>query len=147
MPSSEGKWPEAGERLGYVLDSSFMVDLIRSDPDARRWARELDARRELKLLSTPVLYEIASGLLYTRSRSEAAAFQRLSANYSIVPFDELSAMRAAEIRAELMKLGKVKSHVDTMIAGIAAAGRHTLVSRDADFRVISEALGLAVEPY
>lgn len=133
--------------MGYVLDSSFMVDLIRSDPDAKRRAKELDAGREPKLLSTPVLYEIASGLLYTRSRSEAAAFQRLSANYTIVPFDELSAIRAAEIRAELMKLGKVKSHVDTMIAGIAAAGRHTLVSRDGDFQVISEALGLAVEPY
>jgi len=130
-----------------VLDSSFVVDLIRSDPDAKRRAKELDARREPKLLSTPVLYEIASGLLYTRSRSEAAAFQRLSANYTIVPFDELSAIRAAEIRAELMRLGKVKSHVDTMIAGIAAAGRHTLVSRDEDFRAISDALGLAVEPY
>ena len=133
--------------MGYVLDSSFVVDLIRSDPDAKRRAKELDARREPKLLSTPVLYEIASGLLYTRSRSEAAAFQRLSANYTIVPFDELSAIRAAEIRAELMRLGKVKSHVDTMIAGIAAAGRHTLVSRDEDFRAISDALGLAVEPY
>lgn len=130
-----------------MLDSSFLVDLIRSDPDAKRRAKELDARREPKLLSTPVLYEIASGLLYTRSRSEAAAFQRLSANYTIVPFDELSAIKAAEIRAELMKLGKVKSHVDTMIAGIAAAGRHTLVSRDANFQVISEAVGLAIEPY
>lgn len=93
------------------------------------------------------MYEIASGLLYTRSRSEAAAFQRLSANYTVVPFDEPSAMKAAEIRAELMKLGRVKSHVDTMIAGIASAGRHTLVSRDEDFQAISEAVGLAVEAY
>jgi len=133
--------------LGFVLDTTFIVDLIRSDPDAKRRAKELDARREPKLLSTPVLYEIASGLLYTRSRSEAAAFQRLSANYTVVPFDEPSAMKAAEIRAELMKLGRIKSHVDTMIAGIASAGRHTLVSRDQDFQAISEAMGLAVEAY
>jgi len=133
--------------LGYVLDTTFIVDLIRSDPGAKTRAKELDARREPKLLSTPVMYEIASGLLYTRSRSEAAAFQRLSANYTIVPFDEPSAMKAAEIRAELMKLGRVKSHVDTMIAGIASAGRHTLVSRDEDFKAISEVVGLAVESY
>ena len=133
--------------MGFVLDTTFIVDLIRSDPDAKRRAKELDARREPKLLSTPVLYEIASGLLYTRSRSEAAAFQRLSANYTVVPFDEPSAMKAAEIRAELMKLGRIKSHVDTMIAGIASAGRHTLVSRDQDFQAISEAMGLAVEAY
>ena len=144
---SGGNWAREGERLGDVLDSTFMVDLLRSDPDAKTRAKELDAGREAKLLSTPVLYEIASGLLYTRSRSEAAAFQRLSANYTIVPFDEPSAIKAAEIRAELMKLGKVKSHVDTMIAGIAAAGRHILVSRDEDFQVISGALGLQIESY
>ena len=133
--------------MGYVLDSTFVVDLLRSDPDAKKKAKELDAGREPKLLSTPVLYEVASGLLYTRSRSEAAAFQRLSSNYTIIPFDEPAAVRAAEIRAELMKLGKVKSHVDTMIAGIAVSGRHVLVTRDADFQVISEALGLQVASY
>ena len=133
--------------MGYVLDSTFLVDLLRSDPHARKKAKELDTRREAKLLSTPVLYEITSGLLYTRSRSEAAAFQRLSANYVIASFDEVSAIKAAEIRAELTRLGKVKSHVDTMIAGIAAAGRHVLVSRDEDFQAISEALGLQVESY
>ena len=133
--------------MGYVLDSTFIVDLLRSDSSAKKRAKELDARREPKLLSTPVLYEVASGLLHTRSRSEAAAFHRLSANYTIVPLDEASAMRAAEIRSELLKLGRVKSHVDTMIAGIAAAGGHILVSRDADFQAISGALGLQVESY
>ena len=133
--------------MAYVLDSTFIADLLRKDSKAKDKARELDARREPKLLSTPVLYEISSGLLVTRSRSEAAAFHRLSANYTIVPFDEPSAVKAAEIRAELMKLGRVKSHVDTMIAGIAGAGRHTLVSRDADFRDISSTLGLQVESY
>lgn len=133
--------------MGYVIDSTFVIDLLRSDSGAKKKARELDARREPKLLSTPVLYEVVSGLLHTRSRSEAIGFQRLAANYSIVPFDETSAMKAAEIRAELMNLGRVKSHVDTMLAGIAAAGRHTLVSRDADFRAISGATGLPVESY
>lgn len=130
-----------------MIDSTFVIDLLRSDSGAKKKARELDARREPKLLSTPVLYEVVSGLLHTRSRSEAIGFQRLAANYSIVPFDETSAMKAAEIRAELMNLGRVKSHVDTMLAGIAAAGRHTLVSRDADFRAISGATGLPVESY
>ena len=133
--------------MGYVLDSAFVVDLLRSDQAAKKLAKELDARREPKLLTTPVLYEISSGLLHTRSRSEAAAFQRLAANYAIVPFDESSATRAAEIRAELMRLGKVKCHVDTMIAGIAAAGRHVLVSRDHDFQAMSGAIGLQIESY
>jgi len=98
-------------------------------------------------MTTPVLYEVLAGLLFTRSRSEAAAFQQLSAGYVLAPFDEASASAAAEIRAELMRLGRVKSHVDTMIAGIASAGRHTLITRDSDLAEIHQAVGLLVEPY
>ncbi len=123
------------------------MDLLRSDPDAQRKARELDGRRESKVLTTPVLYEVLAGLLFTRSRSEAAAFEALAARYARVPFDEPGASRAAEIRAELLRLGRVKSHVDVVIAGIASAGRHVLVSKDADFQEIGRAVGLLVEPY
>ena len=133
--------------MGYVLDTAFLVDLLRSDPAAKRKARELDSRRETKVLTAPVLYEILAGLLYTRSRSEAAAFRQLAARYALAAFDEASASKAADIRAELMRLGRVKSHVDTMIAGIAQEGRHTLISRDADFAEISRAVGLLVESY
>ncbi len=62
-----------------------------------------------------------------------------------VTFDGPAASRAAEIRAELLRLGRVKSHVDVMIAGIARSGRHTLISRDADFKEIGRAVGLVVE--
>jgi predicted nucleic acid-binding protein len=133
--------------VGYVLDTAFLVDLLRADPAAKKKARELDASREPKIMTTPVLYEILAGLLFTRSRSEAAAFQQLSAGYVLAPFDETSASKAAEIRAELMRLGRVKSHVDTMIAGIASAGRHTMITRDSDFAEIRAAMGLLVEPY
>ena len=46
-----------------------------------------------------------------------------------------------------MRLGRLKSHVDVMIAGVAAAGGHVLVTRDRDFQDIAEAVGLAVERY
>ncbi len=133
--------------MAVVLDTAFLVDLLRKEPAAVKKAKELDARREPKLLTTPGLYEVLAGLLFTRSRSEAAAFAQLAAGYARAPFDEAAASQAAEIRAELLRLGRVKSHVDVMIAGIAAAGRHTLVSRDADFRDIGKAVGLLVESY
>jgi hypothetical protein len=34
-----------------------------------------------------------------------------------------------------------------MIAGIASAGRHTMITRDSDFAEIRAAMGLLVEPY
>ena len=59
----------------------------------------------------------------------------------------VAALKAAEIRAELLRLGRVKSHVDIMIAGVALEGSHTLVTRDRDFKEIAETVGLDVEAY
>lgn len=133
--------------MGTTLDTTFIVDLLRGDEGARAKARELDGRKEPTVLTTPVLYEISSGLLYRRSRSETAAFRALASRFDLVWFDESSAVRAAEIRAELMRLGRVKGHVDVMLAGIAVEGGHTLITRDQDFRGIAEAVPLAVESY
>ena len=133
--------------MGVTVDTNFIIDVLRADAAAIAKSRELDTRPETKHLSTPVLYEITSGLLYTRSRSEAGAFRTLASRFSILPFDEPAATRAAEIRAELMRLGRLKSHVDVMIAGVEAAGGHALVTRDRDFLDIAEAVGLIVETY
>jgi len=133
--------------MGVTVDTNFIIDVLRADAAALAKSQEIDRRPEAKLLSTPVLYEITSGLLYTRSRSEAGAFRTLASRFAILPFDEPAATRAAEIRAELMRLGRLKSHVDVMIAGVAAAGGHTLVTRDRDFQDIAQAVGLVVESY
>ena len=120
---------------------------MHSDRGAESKAKQLDEAREMKFLPAPALYEIVSGVLYSRSKSEAVAFQRLGEQFQIVPFDEAAAMKAADIRAELLKEGKVKTHVDTMIAGIALAGGHILISRDNDFKAISDVFGLNLESY
>lgn len=133
--------------LGITVDSTFIIDILRSDEAASEKARELDSRRDTKFLTTPVLYEITAGLLFTRSRSEAAAFRRISSSFAVLPFDEASATKAAEVRAELLRLGVPKGHVDVMIAGIAIANNHTLVSRDKDFQAISSAVDLTIEAY
>ncbi|TLZ72217.1 MAG: type II toxin-antitoxin system VapC family toxin [Methanobacteriota archaeon] len=133
--------------MGVMVDSTFVIDVLRSDPAALQKSRDLDARPDAKVLSTPVVYEITAGLLYTRSRSEATAFRALASRFVILPFDEPAAARAAEVRAELMRLGRAKSHVDVMIAGVASAGGHVLITRDSDFRDIANVVGLAVEAY
>lgn len=61
--------------------------------------------------------------------------------------DLSGAERAAAIRVELSQLGRVQGTDDILTAGIALAGGHSLVTRDADFRDISKATGLVVEPY
>ena len=133
--------------MAYILDTSFIIDLMRSDKGAVRKARELEQMEDRKLLPAPALYEVISGFLFSRSRSEAAAFQRLAERFNVVPYDATAALKAAQIRAELMKTGRVKSHVDTMIAGIALNGGNVLVTRDADFNAIGDTFELEIEPY
>ena len=133
--------------MAYILDTSFIIDLMRSDTGAVGKAREMERLRDRKLLPAPVLYEITAGFIFSRSKSESAVFQRLAERFIIVPFDESAALSAAEIRAELLKTGRVKSHVDTMIAGIALAGGNVLITRDADFNAIGESLGLEIAGY
>lgn len=133
--------------MGVTVDSNFIIHILRSDPAALAKAKEIEDRGEAKFLSTPVLYEISAGLLFTRSRTEAAAFRALSSRFGSLPFDEPAALKAAEIRAELLRMGRAKSHVDTMIAGIALEGSHVLITRDRDFKDIGETVGLNVEAY
>lgn len=133
--------------MGITFDASFVIDVIRRERAAVAKAKELQTSREVQVLTAPVLYEVSTGLLFTRSRSDAAAFRGFAARFSVLPFDEAAAMKAAEIQAELMRRGTAKAHIDVMIAGIAAQGGHTLVTRDADFASIGTVVGLPVEPY
>ncbi len=133
--------------MGITVDTSYVIDVLREDEGALAKSEELDHRREAKFLSTPVLYEVSAALLHRRSRSETAAFRALASSFVVLPFDEPSAMKAAEIRTELLRMGRVKGHVDVMIGGIAAAGGHTLITRDQDFQEIAETMALSIDSY
>lgn len=129
------------------LDTNFLVDLLRGSKDAVEKAREIDGSGAAVYISTPVLYEIQAGLFHRRSRSEAEAFRALASRYGILPFDQESAVKAAEIRAELLRLGRPKAHVDVMVAGIALARGLKLVSRDEDIIALGGTFGFRVERY
>ena len=133
--------------MGISFDTNFLIDLLRGDEDALSKAREIDELGETKYLSTPVLYEIQTGLFRKRSRSEVEAFRALASRHLILSFDEEAAYRAGELRAELHRLGRPKSHVDVMVAGIAIARGLKLVSRDEDIVSLGKTFGFLVERY
>ena len=55
--------------MAYVLGTSFVIDLMLSDGDAARKAKELDGSRATKLLPAPTIYEVVADLLFSRSKS------------------------------------------------------------------------------
>ncbi|MHB8603754.1 MAG: type II toxin-antitoxin system VapC family toxin [Thermoplasmatota archaeon] len=133
--------------MGVILDSSFVIDLLRNDRHARAKIEEIESRALATHFVAPVLYEVAAGLAYTRSRSEASRLRAALEGHDVLPFDESAAMRAADVRAELLRRGARKPEVDVMVAGIALAGGHIVVTRDRDFDALADSTGLAIERY
>ncbi len=133
--------------MGVALDSTLFVDLARRRPGALAKIAELDARPETKVVPAPVAYEILHGILHARSLTQAALFRAWVNKFQVASLDLASAERAATIRTELSRLGRTKGVVDILSAGIALAGGHSLVTRDADFSEIAEATGLTLERY
>lgn len=133
--------------MGVALDSTFFIDLARRRSSAIRKVEELDSRSEVKVIPTSVAYEVLSGIVRSKSRTQAALFRGWVSRFHVAELTLEGVEKAALIRAELSHLGKVKGTGDILTAGIAVAGRHSLVTRDKDFPEIAEVTGLVIEPY
>ena len=93
-------------------------------------------------LSSVVQFELFFGAVNgTRREASLATLDRL--NFSVLPFEEQDAFRAAEIRATLKSLGTPIGPYDVLIAGQALARDLTLLTRNT--REFSRVEGLRVE--
>ena len=133
--------------MGVALDSSFLIDLMRGEGAARVRLTRLEDERELVSIPTPVVYELIAGTMARRGRSESQRLAGFLSRFPTLPLDKEAAEQAAEIRAELLSLGREKPHVDVLIAGIALRNDLPLVTRDADFVDIAAATGLQIDRY
>lgn len=133
--------------MGVTLDSSVLVDVLRGDERALAVLDRVESRGLTPLLSAVAVFEVLSGVEYTKSRSERARVEILLRRIPIEAFDLDSARRAGELRAELLRVGRSPGAPDVMIAGHALAGGHTLVTRDRALASAASSLGLPVEWY
>lgn len=133
--------------MAILLDSSFVIDLLRSSRRALALAADLEAGSAPILLPTPTLYEVRSGLLRPGTMKQARKFESLAAAFPTLAFDATAAEKAAEVRVEMIARGTPVASVDVMLAGMALAGGHELVTRDADYEHVVDAFGLRVRGY
>jgi tRNA(fMet)-specific endonuclease VapC len=129
--------------VGITLDTSVLIDLLRGD---RRTLRELDRLEspgQVPILSTIAVFEVLSGVEFTKSRSERAKVELLLRLIPLEPYDLDSARSPGERRAELQRTGRALGAPDVMIAGHARAAGHTLVTRDRALADCGESLGLS----
>ena len=130
--------------MGVVLDTNVLIDLLLGDAVTARRLEDLEARGLQPTLSSVVLFEALSGIEFTRSRTERSRLESLLRRFPIEPFDADSARSAAELRAELLRVGRSPGAPDVMIAGQAIARGHTLVTRDRELASSARALGASV---
>jgi len=130
--------------VGYLLDTSTLVDVLRGDVDVRR--RLLDQPPRTVHTCSVVRAELVAGCGLAREpMTEHAKVERLLRPLLSLPFDDAAADAYGSLRAILQRAGSGVGSNDLMIASIALARQLTLVTSNT--REFARIPGLAVEDW
>ncbi len=117
-----------------VLDTSFLVDLLRGKASVKLLKDELDKTEIRIAIAAPSITELWFGAhLAKQSTAEKAKINDLLSSLEILPLDNESAKEAGDIQAELLVKGLSIQPEDSMIAGIARINGEKVVTRDEDY--------------
>ncbi len=126
------------------LDSTVVIDMVndRASSLRDRLASAL-AQGEQVVISSLVLHEFAVGVEIRRSERDVLAFHELLGQVPVEPFTESDALEAAQLRAELQRVGQTLDGMDVLIAGQARARGWRVAT--ANMKHFKRAPGLTVE--
>ncbi|MHB8587073.1 MAG: PIN domain-containing protein [Thermoplasmatota archaeon] len=123
-----------------ILDTSFIVDVMRRKAAALELLDEFESKSERLRIPVPVIYELWEGI--ERSNDpfrELEAVDDLLAGYSTVALSVDHAKRAGRISGGLIRRGQTIDDMDLLIAAIAIHEGETVVTRnERDFRRVPE---------
>ncbi|MBI2107750.1 type II toxin-antitoxin system VapC family toxin [Candidatus Woesearchaeota archaeon] len=126
-----------------VVDSTFLIDLLRGRKEV---LKVIDSKEPL--LTTQInMYEVIRGLFLkdTPSSKLIQAIEMLE-NIKILPLDDNSIIKSAEISSDLIKKGSIISDCDCLTAGIALSkGVNRIITRNA--KHFERIKGIKVENY
>jgi tRNA(fMet)-specific endonuclease VapC len=88
-------------------------------------------------------YEVLNGLYYKDARKQLGRFLEFVRLNSVLPLNQESAQRAAEIFADLHKQGQIIGHNDVLIAGTAIVNDLILVTNNVNH--FGRIAGLAID--
>ncbi len=130
-----------------LLDTTFLVDVLRKREDAGRAIAAMEEAGERAAATEVSAFELLVGV-YRRGRIDSdrmAGVETILSRLDVLPLDGEGAARAAEVLVRLRADGKDIGLLDALIAGITlAAGYDTIVTRDEAFRRVP---GLKVQTY
>ncbi len=117
-----------------ILETSFLIDMMRGRPEAAALVREIDDAGERIALPAPGLFELGVGAARSRrSREEMDRIDGLIAAFDVLPLTDEDAKAAGLLQARRSRDGATMGTVDVLLAGMAKARGEILVTGDRDF--------------
>lgn len=123
----------------YLLDTGIAADWVFRRKQVREYAESRAQAGSRIGICTPVLGELWAGVEHsiTRQRNRQKLIRAL-VGLVVWPYDERAAEMFGRLYADLRRQGRTIQQVDLQIAAIALTlGNCTLVTKDSDFRAIS----------
>lgn len=111
-----------------ILDTNFIIEVLRNNQDALNKLKELREKREPVLVPPGALYELYSG-----ADSENAV-KRIENDLEIVKLTPSIEKEAARIRKNLKSSGKPISSIDYLIVGTARHHNEKILTNDQHFK-------------
>jgi tRNA(fMet)-specific endonuclease VapC len=133
-----------------VFDTTFIIDLVNSDPDAVKIAQSTDQEGSVAALSVVSVHEYLLGIHVRYSEKEVLKTKLEAAERDLAPFMTLPltyeiAEESAKIQASLTKRGKMIGINDIYIAATAISTKSPIVTRNTPH--FENIQGLTVESY
>lgn len=128
-----------------LLETTFLIDLLKGKSEVIEIMDDLDKREPVLFIAAPTVMELWFGAALSKSsHREREKVGALLNSFEILPLDRNSAKEAGEIEAALCIKGQQIQSEDVMIASIAMVNGQTLVTRDQHYARIP---GLRVMKY
>jgi tRNA(fMet)-specific endonuclease VapC len=116
-----------------ILDTSFLIALMKKDTAAVKRLGELEEMGTSLNITAPTIFELYVGITISSKpeREKKRAMDTIT-SAGIYGLDEKSAAMAGEIQGTLIKAGKMIDPEDAMIAGSALVRNEVIVTRNAE---------------
>ncbi len=111
-----------------VLDSDFLIALLRKNPEVLGKLGELTARDEPTATTVFNAHEVLRGAMETKHNAEVTA--RFLRSLRILPYDFEAMRHALDVINDLKRKGTPIGLFDELVAGICRAANATIVTRN-----------------
>lgn len=114
-----------------ILDTSFVIDLLRGEEDIEDWIDKFDSNEEIPILNPITAMELWEGAhLSNQTEEELEKIRDLLEGLTPEDFNIEDGKLSGEINADLTKKGKMIDLEDAMIAAIALNAKQPILTRN-----------------